>query len=289
MRTHALLALFLGSLVVVPSGGAEAAEGHLADAVNRNVFRVCATPGNLPYSNEKGEGFENKIAEIFADELGRPVEYTWFPQGLGLIRMTLAARRCDVVMGTVQADEYTLNTNHYYRTTYAILVKKGSGLEDVNSIYDERLKGKTVGVQAGAPAADHVARAGLMPNARSYRFMVDTRHESPPQEMVNDLVKGEIDVAVLWGPYAGWYAKQAGDEVIVNPIVEQRRPGTERVDYRITLGVRAGEVVWKHEINDVITKRQGDIDRVLLDFGVPIIDEDNNLITEPRGPVKGMN
>ena len=289
MRKHALLALFLGSFVVAP-GGAEAAEGHLADAVNRNVFRVCATPGNLPYSNEKGEGFENKIAEVFADELGRPAEYTWFPQGLGLIRMTLAMRRCDVVMGTVQADEYTLNTNHYYRTTYAVLVKKGSGLDDVNSIYDERLKGKRVGVQAGAPAADHVARAGLMPNARSYRFMVDTRHESPPREMVNDLVKGEIDVAVLWGPYAGWYAKEVGGgEVIVNPIVEPRRPGTERLDYRITLGVRVNEVRWKHEINDVITKRQGDIDRILLDFGVPIIDEDNNLITEPRGPVKGTN
>ena len=287
MRTHALVALFLGSLVVAP-GGAGAAEGQLADAVNRSVFRVCATPGNLPYSNEKGEGFENKIAEIFADELGRPIEYTWFPQGLGLIRMTLAARRCDVVMGTVQADEYTLNTNHYYRTTYAIVVKKGSGLEDVNSIYDEKLKGKRIGVQAGAPAADHVARAGLMPDARSYRFMVDTRHESPPQEMVRDLEKGEIDAAVLWGPFAGFYAKEF-DDLIVNAIVEPRRPGTERLDYRITLGVRAGEVRWKHEINDVITKRQGDIDKILLDFGVPIIDEDNKLITEPRGPVKGTN
>lgn len=288
MRTHAFLALVLGSLVVA-SGAAGAAEGHLADAVNRHVFRVCATPGNLPYSNEKGEGFENKIAEVFADELGRPVEYTWYPQGLGLVRMTLAARRCDVIMGTVQADEFTLNTNHYYRTTYAIVVKKGSGLEDVNSIYDPKLKGKRIGVQAGAPAADHVARAGLMPLARSYRFIVDTRHESPPQEMVNDVLKGEIDAGVLWGPYAGWYAKQANGEVIVNPIVEPRRPGTERLDYRITLGVRVNEVRWKHELNDVIQKRQGDIDKILLDYGVPIIDEDNNLITEPRGPVKGTN
>lgn len=287
MRTRALLTLLLGSLVVAP-GGAAAAEGQLADAVNRTVFRVCATPGNLPYSDEKGEGFENKIAEIFADELGRPVEYTWFPQGLGFVRLTLAARRCDVVMGTVQADEYTLNTNHYYRTTYALVSKKGSGLEDVNSIYDAKLKGKKIGVQAGAPAAHHVALAGLMPNARSYRFMVDTRHESPPRDMVRDIENGEIDVGVLWGPHAGFYAKEF-DDIVVNPIVEPRRPGTERLDYRITLGVRAGEVRWKHELNDVITKRQGDIDKILLDFGVPILDEDNNLITEPRGPVKGTN
>lgn len=288
MRTRALLALFLGSLAVVPSGGVEAAEGHLADAVNRHVLRVCATPGNLPYSNEKGEGFENKIAEVFAAELGRPVEYTWYPQGLGLIRMTLAARRCDVVMGTVQADEYTLNTNHYYRTTYALITKKGSGIDDVSSIYDPKLKGKKIGVQAGAPAADHVARAGLMTTARPYRFMVDTRHESPPREMIADIEKGEIDVGVLWGPFAGHYAKEF-DDLVVTPIVEPRRPGTERLDYRITLGVRAGEVEWKHELNDVITKRQGDIDRILLDYGVPIIDEDNQLITEPRGPVKGTN
>lgn len=288
MRTRALLALLLGSLVVAPTGGAEAAEGHLADAVNRHVFRVCATPENLPYSNEEGEGFENKIAEIFADELGRPVEYTWYPQGLGLVRMTLAARRCDVVMGTVQADEFTLNTNHYYRTTYALIAKKGSGLEDVKSIYDPKLKGKTIGVQAGAPAADHVARAGLMVNARPYRFMVDTREESPPREMVADIENGEIDIGVLWGPFAGFYAKQY-DDLVVNAIVEPRRPGTERLDYRITLGVRVNEVEWKHTLNDIIKKRQGDIDRILLNFGVPIIDEDNNLITEPRGPVKGTN
>lgn len=287
MRTRALLALVLGSLVVAP-GGAKAAEGQLADAVNRSVFRVCGTPGNLPYSNEKGEGFENKIAEVFAAELDRPLEYTWYPQGLGLIRMTLAARRCDIVMGTVQADEFTLNTNHYYRTTYALIAKKGSGLEDVNSIYDPKLKGKKIGVQAGAPAADHVARAGLMVNARPYRFMVDTRHESPPREMMQDVENGEIDIGVLWGPHAGFYAKEF-DDIVVNPIVEKRRPGTERLDYRITMGVRANEVAWKHTINDLIKKRQGDIDKILLDFGVPIIDEDNKLITEPRGPVKGTN
>lgn len=287
MRTRAALAFFLASLAAVP-GGAAAAEGHLADAVNRKVLRVCATPANLPYSNEKGEGFENKIAELVSDELKRQkVEYTWFPQGMGFVRKTLTEKRCDLIMGTVQADEFTLNTNPYYRTTYALIVKKGSDLEGVTSIFDPKLKGKKIGVQAGAPAADHVAKAGLMPDAKSYLFIVDTRYQNPPQDMANDVRSGEIDAGVLWGPLAGWYAKHGGEELSVVPILAEH-PGTEKLIYRITMGVRAGETAWKHEINDVIAKRQGDIDKVLLSYGVPLVDEDNKLVTEPRYP-KGTN
>jgi len=283
MRKRAVLAL-LGCLVAA-SGSASAAEGHLADAVNRNVLRVCATPANLPYSNEKGEGFENKIAQIVADELKRPkVEYTWFPQGMGFVRKTLSEKRCDLIMGTVQADEFTLNTNPYYRTTYALVTKKGSGLEGITSILDPKLKGKKVGIQAGAPAADYVAKAGLMPTAKSYLLIVDTRYQNPMEDMLNDVRSGEIDVGILWGPHAGWYAKHGGEELNVSPMLEAKQPGMPNLEYRITMGVRANETAWKHEINNVIAKRQGDIDKVLLDFGVPLIDEDNKLITEPRYP-----
>lgn len=284
MRTRAVLAFAFGSLVAA-SSGAGAAEGHLADAVNRNVLRVCATPANLPYSNEKGEGFENKIAQLVAEELKRPrVEYTWFPQGLGFVRKTLTEKRCDLIMGTVQADEFTLNTNHYYRTTYALVTKKGSGLEDVTSILDPKLKDKKVGIQAGAPAADYVAKAGLMPTAKSYLFIVDTRYQNPMQDMMNDVRSGEIDVGILWGPHAGWYAKHGGEELHVSPMLEAKQPGLPNLEYRITMGVRANETAWKHEINNVISKRQGDIDKILIDYGVPLVDEDNKLITEPRFP-----
>jgi quinoprotein dehydrogenase-associated probable ABC transporter substrate-binding protein len=253
--------------------------------VNRNVLRVCATPANLPYSNEKEEGFENKIAHIVADELKRPsVEYTWFPQGMGFVRKTLSEKRCDLIMGTVQADEFTLNTNPYYRTTYALVTKPGSGLENVTSILDPKLKGKRVGIQAGAPAADYVAKAGLMQDAKSYLFIVDTRYQNPMQDMANDVRSGEIDVGILWGPHAGWYANHGGEKLHVMPMLEQKVAGLPQLEYRITMGVRAGEVNWKHEINDVIAKRQGDIDKVLLDYGVPLIDEDNKLITAPRKP-----
>ena len=289
MRIRAVLAFAFGSLVAA-SGGASAAEGHLADAVNRTVLRVCATPANLPYSDEKGEGFENKIAQIIAEELERKgVEYTRFPQGMGFVRKTLSEKRCDLIMGTVQADEFTLNTNPYYRTTYALLTKKGSGLEDITSILDPRLKGKRVGIQAGAPAADYVAKAGLMPTAKSYLFIVDTRYENPMQDMANDVRSGEIDVGILWGPHAGWYAKHGGEELHVSPMLEAKQPGLPNLEYRITMGVRANETAWKHEINNVIAKRQGDIDKILLDYGVPLVDEDNKLITQPRYPTKSTN
>jgi quinoprotein dehydrogenase-associated probable ABC transporter substrate-binding protein len=284
MRTYAAIAIVIGSLVAAP-GGAGAAEGHLADAVNRNVLRVCATPANLPYSNEKGEGFENKIAQLVAEELKRKsVEYTWFPQGTGFVRKTLSEKRCDLIMGTVQADEFTLNTNPYYRTTYALVTKKGSGLEGITSILDPALKDKKVGIQAGAPAADYVAKAGLMPTAKSYLFIVDTRYQNPMQDMLNDVRSGEIDVGILWGPHAGWYAKHGGEELHISPMLEAKQPGLPNLEYRITMGVRANETAWKHEINNVIAKRQGDIDKILMEFGVPLVDEDNKLITEPRYP-----
>lgn len=261
---------------------AHAADGNLVDAVNREVLRVCATPANLPYSDEKGEGFENKIAQLIANELKRKsVKYTWFPQGLGFIRKTLSEKRCDLVMGTVQADEFTLNTNHYYRTTYALVAKADAGLDDVKSMFDPRLKGKKVGVQAGSPAADHVAKAGLMGTARPYRFFVDTRYENPAKEMVEAIRKGEIDFGVLWGPLAGFYASRDGEKLSVIPLTEEI-PKTERLTYRITMGVRAGETNWKHEINDVIKKRQADIDKILLSYGMPLINEKDELITEPR-------
>jgi quinoprotein dehydrogenase-associated probable ABC transporter substrate-binding protein len=270
------------STVIVCLGAlsAGAVETNTPDLVNRKVLRVCGTPDNLPYSNQKFEGFENKIISIIADELKLPVEYTWFPQGMGFVRKTLTAKKCDVVPGTVQADEFTLNTNHYFRTTYALVYKPGKGLDGLTSLFDERLKGKVVGIQAGAPAGDYVAKAGLMEKARPYKFFVDTRYENPMGEMVKDLRADEIDVAILWGPYAGHFT-DGGKDVTIAPMLEEQT-GLPKLEYRITMGVRAGDVTWKRQLNDIIKKRQADIDKVLLEYGVPLIDEDNKMITAPR-------
>jgi quinoprotein dehydrogenase-associated probable ABC transporter substrate-binding protein len=249
--------------------------------VNRRVLRVCADPANMPFSNQKGEGFENKIADIFADELGVPVEYTWFPQAVGFTRNTLLAKRCDLIIGTGQGDDLVLNTNHLYRSAYALIYPKGKGLDGVESLFDPKLKGKRLGVMISTPPADLVAKADLMGKAKPYRLMVDRRYDSPAEDMVKDIRSGEIDAGVMWGPMAGYYAKHGGEELTMVPLVKDDKSG--KMEFRITMGVRQGEDLWKRQLNDIMNKRRADIDRVLLDYGVPLLDEDNNQITAPRG------
>lgn len=257
-----------------------AADTNLPDQVNRKALRVCSSPENLPYSNEKGEGFENKIAEIIADELKVPIEYTYFPLGMGLTRKTLLAKKCDVILQTIQADELTLNTNSYYRSTYAMIFKKTAGLDGITSLFDPRLKGRHVSNQGG-PVGDQIAKAGLMADARSYRLMVDRRYENPEKDIIEDVRKGVLDVGVVWGPLGGYFAKPYADELVVVPLLEEKE-GTSKLEYRMTMGVRANEVAWKRQLNEIIEKRKSDIDKVLLDFGVPLIGEDNKPITAPR-------
>jgi quinoprotein dehydrogenase-associated probable ABC transporter substrate-binding protein len=170
------------------------------ELVDPKVLRVCADPRNLPFSNEKGEGFENKLAEFFADKLHKKLDYVYYPQATGFVRMTLGAHRCDVIMGFPQGDELVQGTNPYYRTAYALIAKPGSGLEEVATLEDQRLKGKRIGIVAGTPPATYMAANGLMSNAKPYPLMIDTRVDSSAEAMINDLNKGEIEAGVLWGP-----------------------------------------------------------------------------------------
>src|SRR5712675_2594597 len=163
------------------------------ELVDPKVLRVCADPRNLPFSNEKGEGFENKLAELFAEKLQKKLDYMYFPQATGFVRMTLAAHRCDVIMGFPQGDELVQGTNPYYRTAYALVAKPGSGLEDVVSLGDDRLKGKRLGIVAGTPPATNMAANGLMANAKPYPLMIDTRFDSSAEAMIGDLISGQID------------------------------------------------------------------------------------------------
>src|SRR4051812_8262485 len=136
--------------------------------VDPNVLRVCADPRNLPFSNDKGEGFENKLGELLADKLHKKLDYMYFPQATGFVRMTLGAHRCDVIMGFPQGDDMVQGTNPYYRTAYALVAKGGSGLEDVATLGDNRLKGKHIGIVAGTPPATNMAANGLMADAKPY-------------------------------------------------------------------------------------------------------------------------
>ena len=252
-------------------------QGELSiELVDPKVLRICADPRNLPFSNDKGEGFENKIGELFAEKLQKKLDYMYFPQATGFVRITLGSHRCDVIMGFPQGDDLAQGTNPYYRTAYAIVAKRVSGLDEVTTLEDERLKGKHIGIVAGTPPATNMAINGLMSNAKPYPLMIDTRYDSSAEAMMNDLEKGEIDAGILWGPMAGFYAKKANPPLHVTPLLKETT-GPKLV-YRIGMGVRASDQNWKRQLNRLIQENQPAINKILLDFGVPLLDENNRPI-----------
>jgi quinoprotein dehydrogenase-associated probable ABC transporter substrate-binding protein len=246
------------------------------ELVDPKVLRVCADPHNLPFSNDKGEGFENKLAELFAEKLHKKLDYMYFPQATGFVRMTLGAHRCDVIMGFPQGDDLVQGTNPYYRTAYALVAKQGSGLDEVTALEDERLKGKHIGIVAGTPPATNMAVNGLMANARPYQLMVDTRLDSSAEAMIADLMSGQIDAGILWGPMAGFYAKKANPPLHVTPLVKEKTG--PRLAFRIGLGVRAADQNWKRLLNRLIQENQPAINKILLDYGVPLLDDNDRPI-----------
>jgi quinoprotein dehydrogenase-associated probable ABC transporter substrate-binding protein len=246
------------------------------ELVDPKVLRVCADPRNLPFSDEKGEGFENKLAEMFAEKLQKKLDYMFFPQATGFVRMTLGAHRCDVIMGFPQGDDLVQGTNPYYRTAYALVAKAGSGLDDVTTLGDERLKGKHLGIVAGTPPATNMAVNGLMADAKPYPLMIDTRIDSSAAAMMQDLTAGVIDAGVLWGPMAGYYAKQSNPPLHVTPLV--RETSGPRLTFRIGMGVRGADQNWKRLLNRLIQENQPAINKILLDYGVPLLDENDRPI-----------
>jgi quinoprotein dehydrogenase-associated probable ABC transporter substrate-binding protein len=246
------------------------------ELVDPKVLRVCADPHNLPFSNDKSEGFENKLAELFAEKLNKKLDYMYFPQATGFVRMTLGAHRCDVIMGFPQGDDLVQGTNPYYRTAYALVAKPGSGLEDVATLEDERLKGKHIGIVAGTPPGTNMAVNGLMTNAKPYQLMVDTRIDSSAEAMVGDLIAGKIDAGILWGPMAGFYAKKANPPLHVTPLVKEKTG--PRLAFRIGMGVRGADQNWKRQLNRLIQENQPAINKILLDYGVPLLDENDRPI-----------
>jgi quinoprotein dehydrogenase-associated probable ABC transporter substrate-binding protein len=250
------------------------------ELVDPKMLRVCADPHNMPFSTDKGEGFENKLAEMLAAQLGKGLSYTWYPQAPGFVRNTLRAYKCDVLMGIPQGDDVVQVTNPYYRTAYALVVKQGSGLDGADTLADPRLKGKRIGIVAGTPPADYMAVNGLMASAKPYSLVIDTRVDSSAAAMMGDLASGEIDAGILWGSMAGYYARQAASAVTVVPLVKET--GGPRLAYRIAMGVRHTDQEWKRLLNREIQENQDAINKLLLSFGVPLLDEnDRPLSTDP--------
>ena len=274
-----LVALAIGLTMLITGRAVAQAPGlgSSGELVDPKTFRVCADPRNLPFSNEAGEGFENKLAALFAQKLGEPANYTYLPQVIGFVRNTLNALRCDVIMGVAVGDDLVQTTNPYYRTTYALVFKPGSGLDDIESLEDPRLKGKHIGIVAGTPPATVLVQQGLMMLARPYALTVDTRVEAPARTMAEDVAAGQIDAGVLWGPIAGYYAQHVTPHLVVAPLLKEQ----ERMDFRIAMGVRRSDQDWKRRLNRLIAENQPDIDRILSEYGVPLLDEQGRLIKAP--------
>jgi len=282
LRRGLLLSLVAIAAVLVGRDAARAQSNDGAadlsiELVDPKVLRVCADPRNLPFSNEKGEGFENKLAELFAAKLGKKLSYTYFPQATGFVRMTLGSYRCDIIMGFPQGDDQAQVTIPYYRTTYALVIKRGSGLEDVTTIEDPKLRDKRIGVVARTPPSTNMAMSGLLGHAKSYPLFVDTRADSSAQAMMDDLAHGEIDCGILWGPMAGYYAGQADPPLIVVPLIKETTG--PQMTFRIGMAVRPADQEWKRTLNQLIMENQAEINKLLLGYNIPILDQANVPIT----------
>jgi quinoprotein dehydrogenase-associated probable ABC transporter substrate-binding protein len=236
-------------LVALPSVAAYAqADSGSLELVDPNVFRACGDPRNLPFSNDTG-----------------------------FVRMTLGSYRCDIIMGFPQGDDQAQVTIPYYRTTYALVVRPGSGLEDVTAIDDPKLKDKRIGVVARTPPSTNMAMNGLLARAKSYPLFIDTRADSSAQAMMDDLARGDIDCGILWGPFAGYYAKQANPPLIVVPLTKETTG--PQMTFRIGMAVRPADQEWKRTLNRLIMENQAEINKLLISFNIPILDEANMPIT----------
>lgn len=265
------------SLVVVFS----ISSGVLADV--GQAFRVCADPNNLPFSAITQEGFENRIAEIWARELGLPLEYTWFPQRRGFVRNTLRALdesgveyKCDVVMGVAAGFDQLLTTKPYYRSTYALVYAKGRGLDEVTSgkhfinLNPEIRNGLRIGAFTPTPGTKWLARHGMTDQMVAFVAMSGDPEAYPGEIIEKELAGERLDAAIVWGPIAGYFAKRAeGVEIMVVPL--ESEPGIQ-FDFAISAGVRYGDGERKRLLEDLMQRTDAPMQAVFADYNVPLLD-----------------
>ena len=280
MPSRGLIAALLFALAL-PGAGARAqnADPDSLELVDPHVLRACADPRNLPFSNEAGEGFENRIAELFSKKLGKGLAYTFYPGATGFVRNTLNAQRCDVMLGVAIGDDIVQPTNAYYRTAYAAAYAQNGPLAGLDSLSDPRLKTAKIGVIAGTPPATYLAVNGLLGQIKSYALVVDTRYDSPNAQMMDDLDHGVIDVALVWGPIGGYYAGKAKTPLALAPLTKET--GGPRMAYRIAMGVRHSDQNWKRDLNKLIQQNRAEIDAILRSYRVPLLDENDQPLAAP--------
>jgi len=275
VKILAAVALFVALSMLLPADSP--AQG------SRATLRVCADPNNLPYSNERLEGFENKIVELIAREFGATPVFTWWPDRRGFIRNTLRANQCDVVMGVPNGYDQVRWTQPYYRSTYAFVYARNGDFQ-VRSWDDPALRRARIGVVAATPPGDAMIKKGLMGNVVSYRLTIDYTTEYPGQ-IVDDVAAGRVDVAIVWGPVAGYFAKKQKVPLDVVPVPSI--PGLDSpLTYEISMGVRKGDRERQEQLDGVLSRKQAEIRTILEEYGVPLVAGD--LVRKPEERKQGV-
>ena len=239
------------------------------------MLRVCADPNNLPFSNALGEGFENRIARLIAADLGTGLAYTWWAQRRGFIRNTLNAHACDLVVGVPADDELTLTTRPYYRSSYVALARPERGLR-VAGLDDPALREVRIGVQiigddfANTPPAHGLSRRGMVDNVRGYLVYGNYAEAAPAAAIVRAVAAGEVDVALVWGPLAGYFAARESPPLALTPLAAGG--GDLPFEFAIAMGVRRQDRELRDRLDEVLARRKPEIDRILAGYHVPRVD-----------------
>jgi mxaJ protein len=244
----------------------------------REVLRVCADPNNMPFSNNREEGFENTIAHVVANALGRRLDYVWWAQRRGFVRNTLNNETCDVIVGVPAQFERALTTTPYYRSTYVFVTRRSdprpTGLDD------PRLRRATIGVHligddfANVPPAHALSQRGLISNVRGYSIYGDYSQPDPPATLIRAVASHDVDLAIAWGPLAGYFAKRSPVPLAITPVPQDTATPALPFAYDIAMGVRRGDVALKRALDTVIASHRSDIDNILAAYNVPRVDAD---------------
>lgn len=248
----------------------------LTATADARELRVCADPNNMPFSNAAGQGFENRIAEIVASDLGAKLTYTWWAQRRGFIRNTLKAGLCDLVPGTPSNLEMLRTTTPYYRSSYVFVTRRDG--PDVASFNDPRLRDMRIGVQligddgANSPPVQALGRRGIVGHLVGYPVYGDYSAPNPPARIVEAVASGEIDLAVVWGPLAGYFAARQKVPLRITPVAPRIDGPQLPMIYDMSMGVRREDDALRGDVNGALSRHKVEIDALLSQYGVPRLD-----------------
>ncbi|HET7497518.1 MAG TPA: substrate-binding domain-containing protein [Candidatus Eisenbacteria bacterium] len=265
------------------SGSGSAALASAADADSSRTLCVCADPNNLPFSNDREQGFENEIAKLVAKDLGRELRYFWWAQRRGFIRNTLNAHACDVVLGLPAHFDLALTTRPYYRSSYVFVTRRDRNL-DLRSLDDARLRSLRIGAHmigddyASLPPVQALARRGITGIA-GYSIYGDYSKPNPPANLIGAVASGDLDVAVAWGPTAAYFARRSPVRLSVTPIAPDVEEGAPPFSFDIAMGVRKGDVALKAALDGVIARRGKQIRKILERYDVPLAEKPAEAVT----------